>query len=322
LAKLKIGVIGVGSLGQHHARVCTELSNAELAGVADLNETRGREIAGRHQVPFFADHRELLKQVDAVCIAAPTTMHFQIAKDSLEQGKQVLVEKPITSTVSQARELIALAEQKKLKLQVGHIERFNPAFKAAGPHIKDPMFLECIRLTTYTGRNTDVSVVLSQMIHDIDIVLSLVNSELERVSASGLCLVSGSEDIANARLEFRNGCAASLTASRISGKKERQMRVFQKDSYITVDYLNPGVQIQQIKDGPRKTADPSQSIAYIEPKIEQVESLKAELSSFAECILNDTVPLVTGRDGLRALQAAEEIMREIEKRNERLKASP
>ena len=319
MAKLKIGVIGVGSLGQHHARALSELPQVELAGVSDINESRVREIAGRHKVPFYADYRELLAKVDAVSIAVPTILHFQIAKDVLAQGKHVLVEKPVTTTVDQTQELIALAEQKRLKLQVGHIERFNPAFKAAAGHIQDPMFLECLRLTTFTGRNTDVSVVLSQMIHDIDIVLSLVNSELERVSACGLCLVSGSEDIANARLEFRNGCAASLTASRISGKKERQMRVFQKDSYITVDYLNPGVQIQKIKDGPRKAADPSQSIACIEPKIEQVESLKEELSSFADCILNDTVPLVTGRDGLRALQAAEEIMREIEKRNQKLK---
>ena len=319
MAKLKIGVIGVGSLGQHHARVCTELPNAELAGVADINPARGREIAARHKVPFFADHKDMLKQVDAVSIAVPTTMHHLIAMDALAAGKHVLVEKPITATVAQARELIALAEQNKLKLQAGHIERFNPALKAAAAYIKYPAFLECVRLTTYTGRNTDVSVVLSQMIHDIDIVLSLVDSELELVSAIGDSLASGSEDIANVRLEFKNGCVASLTASRISGKKERKMRFFQKDSYITVDFLNPGVKVHKLKGDPRGVSDLSQVMELIEPQIDKVEQLKAELGSFADCIINDTIPLVSGRDGLRALQVAEEIMGEIEKRNQRLK---
>ncbi|MBI5806749.1 Gfo/Idh/MocA family oxidoreductase [candidate division TA06 bacterium] len=319
MAKLKIGVIGVGSLGQHHARVCAELTNAELAGVADLNETRGREIAGRHQVPFFADHRELLKQVDAVSIVVPTTMHHQVARDSLEAGKHVLVEKPITATVEQAEELLKLAGSNNLKLQVGHIERFNPALLAASPHIHDPKFIECLRISPFGGRNTDVPVVLDLMIHDIDIVLSLVNSELERVSAIGCSLVSGREDIANARLEFKNGCVANLTASRISGKKERKMRFFQKDSYVAVDFLNHGVRVHKLKGDPGGVSDLSQVMELIEPEIDQVEQLKAELGSFADCIINDTIPLVSGRDGLRALQVAEEIMEEIEKRNQRLK---
>lgn len=319
MAKLKIGVIGVGSLGQHHARVCTELSNAELAGVADINPERGQEVAGRHKVPFFADHRDLLRQVDAVSIVVPTTMHHQIAIDALAAGKHVLVEKPITATVAQARELITLAEQNKLKLQVGHIERFNPALLAASPHIHDPKFIECLRISPFGGRNTDVPVVLDLMIHDIDIVLSFVDSELERVSAIGCSLVSGREDIANARMEFRNGCVANLTASRISNKKERRMRFFQEYSYVTVDFLNPGVRVHKLKGDPRGVSDTSQVMEIIEPKIGKVEQLKAELGSFADCISNDTIPLVSGRDGLRALQAAEEIMLEIEKRNHRLK---
>lgn len=319
MSKIKIGVIGAGNLGQHHARVCTELANAELAWVCDSNPERAREIAARHKVPFCQDYRELLEKADAVSIVVPTTLHHQAARDALSAGKHVLVEKPITATVGQAEELIALAEQKNLRFQVGHIERFNPALKSAAEHIQDPTFLECSRLTTFTGRNTDVSVVLSQMIHDIDIVLTLVKSELERVSAAGLALVSGSEDIAHAQLEFKNGCVANLTASRISGKKERQMRVFQKDSYITVDYLNPGVSIHKLKGDPRGVSDLSQMVDCTEPKVDKTEQLKAELASFADCIINNAVPLVTGRDGLRALQVAEEIRGEIEKRNQRLK---
>lgn len=319
MPKLRIGVIGTGNLGQHHARVCTELPNAELAGVADLNEVRGREVAARHKVPFFADHRDLLKQVDAVSIVVPTTMHHLVAMDALAAGKHVLVEKPITATVEQAEELLKLAGSKNLKLQVGHIERFNPALLAAAAHIHGSKYIECLRISPFGGRNTDVPVVLDLMIHDIDIVLSLVNSELERVSAIGYSLVSDREDIANARLEFKNGCVANLTASRISSKKERKMRLFQENSYVTVDFLNPGVKVHKLKGDPRRVSDLSQVMELIEPKIDKVEQLKAELGAFADCIINDTIPLVSGRDGLRALQVAEEIMGEIEKRNQRLK---
>lgn len=319
MAKLKIGVIGVGSLGQHHARVLSELPQVELAGVADISEERVREIATRHQVPFLTDHRELLKQADAVSIVVPTSFHYQVAKEALEMGKHVLVEKPITATVAQAEELIHLAEKKKLKLQVGHIERFNPALKAAAGYIRDPKYIECLRISPFAGRNTDIPVVLDLMIHDIDIVLNFVDSELERISAIGLSLVSPKEDIANARLEFRNGCVANLTASRISGKKERRTRFFQKDSYVSVDYLNPGVKVCKLKGDPKGVFDLTKMVEIIEPKIEPVEQLKAELSSFADCIINDTNPLVSGWNGLKALQVAEEIMKEIEKRNERFK---
>ncbi|MBI4727067.1 Gfo/Idh/MocA family oxidoreductase [candidate division TA06 bacterium] len=319
MSKLKIGVIGVGHLGQHHARALAELPQAELAGVADINEPRARKVAGRHKVQFYSDYCELLKQVDAVSIVVPTTMHHQVAKDALAAGKHVLVEKPITATVAQAEELVALAESKNLKLQVGHIERFNPALKAAAGHIHNPKFIECIRISPFSSRNTDVPVVLDLMIHDIDIILTFVHSELERVSAAGLSLVSGKEDIANARLEFRNGCLANLTASRISSKKERKARFFQLDSYISVDYLNPGVKICKLNGDPRGVSDLSKVVDCIEPEIAKTEQLKAELSSFADCILDGAVPLVTGQDGLRALQVAEKIMKEIKKRNERLK---
>jgi predicted dehydrogenase len=319
LPKLKIGVIGAGNLGQHHARVCTELVNAELAGVCDSNPERGGEIAARHKVPFYQDHRELLDKADAVSIAVPTTLHHQIAKDALSAGKHVLVEKPVTATVDQAEELVDLADAKKLKLQVGHIERFNPGFRAAAGHIHDPKFIECVRISPFGGRNTDVPVVLDLMIHDIDIVLNFVRSELERVTAIGASLVSGEVDIANARLEFANGCLANLTASRISGKKERRARFFQVGSYVSVDYLKPEAKVFKLLGGPKGVPDPSQLMECIEPKIEKAEPLKAELQAFVDCILNDAEPLVTGRDGLRALRVAHLILEEIEKRNKMFK---
>jgi predicted dehydrogenase len=319
LSKIKIGVIGTGSLGQHHARVCTELANAELTGVCDSSPERAREIAARHKVPFYQDHHELLEKVDAVSIVVPTILHHQVARDALSAGKHVLVEKPITATVAQAEELVALAEARKLKLQVGHIERFNPALRAAAGHIHDPKFIECVRISPFGGRNTDVPVALDLMIHDIDIVLNFVSSELDRVSAIGASLVSDGVDIASARLEFKNGCVANLTASRISNKKERRMRLFQKDSYVTVDFLNPGVKVHKLKGDPRGVSGLSQVMELIEPNIDQVEQLKAELGSFADCIINDTIPLVSGRDGLRALRVAHRIMEEIEKRNRMFK---
>jgi predicted dehydrogenase len=311
LSKLKSGVIGVGSLGQHHARVYTELKDAELAGVADINVDQGQKVAERHKVPFYADYRELLQKVDAVSIAVPTTQHHQVARDALGQGKHVLLEKPITTTVEQAEELVKLAESNKLKLQVGHIERFNPAVRAAAGQVQNPMFIDCTRIAPFGGRNTDVPVVLDLMIHDIDIILTLVRSDLERVSAIGYSLVSEREDIANARLEFANGCVANITASRISAKKERKVRFFQRNAYISVDYLKPEVKVYKLKGEPKGTLDLAKLIDYSEPRLDKVEPLKAELSAFIDCIDRNTEPVVTGQDGLRALKVAEQILKEI-----------
>jgi predicted dehydrogenase len=309
----------VGSLGQHHARVYTELENVELAGVADINVERGQEIAARHRVPFYADYRELLPRVDAVSIVVPTTLHHRVARDAMQQGRHVLLEKPITETVEQAEELVKLAEAKRLKLQVGHIERFNPAVRAAAGEVQDPMFIECTRISPFGGRNTDVPVVLDLMIHDIDIILTLVRSELERVSAIGCSLLSQREDIANARLEFANGCVANITASRISAKKERKVRFFQRNAYISVDYLKPGIRVYRLNGEPKGAPDLSKLVDYSEPRLDQVEPLKAELSAFADCIIKDTQPAVTGQDGLRALRVAEQILQEIEKRKKIIK---
>jgi predicted dehydrogenase len=313
-----VGVIGVGSLGQHHARNYTEIKDVVLSGVADADPARALEIAVRHKTQAFADYRELLRQVDAVSVAVPTSLHHAVAKDVIAAGKHLLLEKPITSTIAQAREIVDLAGRAKIKLQIGHIERFNPALRAAAPHIRDPRFIECTRIAPYVTRGTDVPVVLDLMIHDIDIVLSFVRSPVERISAIGFNPVSDREDIANARLEFANGCVANVTASRISVKKERKVRFFQRNAYINVDYMKPDVKVYTLKGDPKGVLDLAKMVEYAEPRIDKVEPLKAELTAFVDCILHDTEPLVTGDDGLRALVVAEAILEDIGRSKARL----
>lgn len=321
MSKLRVGVIGVGSLGQHHARNYSEIKDVVLAGVADADPARALEIAVRHRTQAFADHRELLRQVDAVSVVVPTSLHHQVARDVIAAGRHLLLEKPITSTIAQAREIVDLAGQAGIKLQVGHIERFNPAVRAAAPHIRDPKFIECTRIAPYVTRGTDVPVVLDLMIHDIDIILSFVRSQVERISAIGFNPVSEREDIANARLEFANGCVANVTASRISVKKERKVRFFQRNAYVNVDYMKPDVKVYRLTGDPKGVLDLAKMVEYTEPRIDKVEPLKAELTAFVECVRNDTEPLVTGGDGLRALQVAEAILEDIARRKARLAAA-
>ncbi|HTY07991.1 MAG TPA: Gfo/Idh/MocA family oxidoreductase [Candidatus Edwardsbacteria bacterium] len=318
MAKLNVGVIGVGSLGQHHARNFSEIKEVCLAGVADADVARAQEIAAKHKVTAYSDYHELLQNVDAVSVVVPTSLHHAVARDVIAGGKHLLLEKPITSTIAQAEEVVRLAGEKKIKLQVGHIERFNPALRAAAPHIHDPKFIECTRIAPYVTRGTDVPVVLDLMIHDIDIILSFVRSEVERISAIGFNPVSDQEDIANARLEFANGCVANVTASRISIKKERKVRFFQRNAYINVDYMKPDVKVYKLKGDPKGVLDLAKMVDYTEPRIDKVEPLKAELTAFVDCILHDTEPLVTGGDGLRALKVAEAILEDIAKRKTKL----
>jgi predicted dehydrogenase len=316
--KLRVGVIGVGSLGQHHARVYTELPGVILAGVADADPARAREIAGRHKTAAYDDYRTMLKDIQAASIVVPTSLHQAVAKDCLEAGVHVLVEKPIAAEPDQAREMVALARSKKLVLQVGHIERFNPAVRAAAMYIADPKFVEVTRIAPFVGRGTDVPVVLDLMIHDIDIILSFVRSELERISAIGFCLVSDKEDIANARLEFKNGCVANVTASRISVKKERKIRFFQRNAYINIDYMKPETKLYRLKGEPRGVLDLAKMVDYREPKIDKTEPLKAELEAFVRCLADKTEPVVTGEDGLRALEVAGRILEAIAEHREKL----
>ncbi len=311
MSKLKVGVIGVGSLGQHHARNYSEIKDVVLAGVADADHARAQEIAAKHKTVAYADYHELLKYVDAVSVAVPTRLHHQVARDVIAAGKHLLLEKPIASTIAQAEEIVAQAAAQGIKLQIGHIERFNPALRAASPYIKDPKFIECTRIAPYVTRGTDVPVVLDLMIHAIDIILSFVRSEVGHISAIGFNPVSDQEDIANARLEFANGCVANVTASRISIKKERKVRFFQRNAYINVDYMKPDVKVYKLKGNPKGVLDLATMVDYSEPRIDKVEPLKAELTAFVDCIIKGTEPLVTGNDGLRALQVAQAILADI-----------
>jgi len=313
MSKLRVGVIGVGSLGQHHARVFTEIKNVELVGVADSDPQRAIEIAAKHKTQAFPDYRELLEQTQAVSVVVPTSLHYEVAKQVIAFGNHLLLEKPITSRIAEAEELVKLAEEKAIKLQVGHIERFNPAIRAASVHIQDPKFIECTRIAPFVSRGTDVPVVLDLMIHDIDIILSFVRSPLKNISAIGFNLVSEKEDIANARLEFANGCVANVTASRISVKKERKIRFFQRNAYINVDYMKPEVKVYKLKGEPKGVLDLSKMVDYQELKIDKVEPLKAELSAFVDCVVHGREPLVTGQDGLMALKVAGDILATIEK---------
>jgi predicted dehydrogenase len=319
MEKMRVGVIGVGNLGQHHARVYTEIPGVQLVGVADSDLSRAKEVAGRHRgAAFYQDYRNLLKEIQAVSIVVPTSRHYQVAMDCLQAGLHVLVEKPIAASEAQAEEMVRLAEARKLVLQVGHIERFNPAVRAAAGYISDPKFVEVIRIAPFGGRGTDVPVVLDLMIHDIDIILSFVGSDLERISAIGFALVSQKEDIANARLEFANGCVANVTASRISAKKERRIRLFQRQAYINIDYMKPEVKIYRLKGEPRGMLDLAKMVEYFEPKMDRVEPLRAELESFVRSVREGRGPLVSGRDGLRALRVAVRIMKAIEEHRRKL----
>jgi predicted dehydrogenase len=234
--KINIGVIGVGHLGSLHSKMYDEIETANFVGVFDVNEEKRNEVASKYRVKAFASMDELLRVVDAVSIATVTMTHFEVAKHVLMAGKHVLIEKPITSTLAEADELIAIAKQKNVLIQVGHIERFNPAIISLESYQMKPMFIESHRLAQFNPRGTDVAVVLDLMIHDIDIILSLVNSPVKQIDASGVAVVSDTPDIANARLQFENGCVANVTSSRISRNKMRKMRMFQSNAYIAIDF--------------------------------------------------------------------------------------
>lgn len=300
--KLKFGVVGVGHLGAFHTKVYSRLDSIKLIGVCDCNLERSIEIGKKYHTASFADYEELFDKVDAVSIAVPTSLHYNIAKDFLSHGIHVLIEKPITKTLSEADELIELARDNKLILQVGHIERFNSAVLAIEPYLQKPKFIECQRLGPFHKRVKDVGVVLDLMIHDIDIVLGLMEQDVVKIEAVGLSTVSDYEDVANVRLTFEDGTIADITASRITKDIVRKMRIFQEDSYISLDYVNQDTAIF------KKTGD-----KIIKEKIRVVkkEPLKKELKSFIECVRTGKKPVVSGVEGRRALQVALEIIAKI-----------
>jgi predicted dehydrogenase len=306
--KIKVAVVGVGHLGRHHARIYTEIDGAELVGVSDVDEKQGRKIAEKLGVAYFKDYRELLDKVDAVSIVTPTEYHHEIACEFLRKSVHTLVEKPITHQPSQAAEMIKLSEENSCVLQVGHVERFNGAVQKVREYIKEPRFIEVNRLSKFPERSLDIGVVLDLMIHDIDIILSFVDSPVKEIAAVGSPVLSGKEDIANCRLTFENGCVANVTASRISYKPERKFRVFQSDSYISLDYGKQDFVIYRKKK--ENITSPS-DVERIVPKLEKTEPLKEELIDFLHTIKEEKEPTVSGYHGLTALKLALSITEQI-----------
>lgn len=303
--KIRCAVIGVGYLGRFHAQKYKSLENVELIGVCDLNVEICQAVADELSVKAYTDYRALFGHVDAVSIAATTTTHFAIARACLMAGIHVLIEKPMTETVSQANELIALAKTHHAKLQVGHLERFNSARLALDAHLTKPLFIESSRLAPFNPRGADVNVILDLMIHDIDIIQTIVKSPIKHIDAQGAPVLSGSIDIANARITFENHCVANVTASRISFKTERKMRIFQEDTYLSIDYQNKQLAVFQKGSGEMFPGIPD--IIQQESVFATGDALLLEIKAFVQCIACDTTPLVTGEEGRAALATAAQI---------------
>ena len=315
---LKAGVLGAGHLGKIHLKLLQESSEYELIGFYDPIESYAKQVSKEFGYKFVESIDELIDMVDVIDIVTPTLNHFECAKKAIKKGKHIFIEKPITKTVEEAEILRDLVQQMHVRGQVGHVERFNPAFTAVSGMIQNPMFIECHRLAEFNPRGTDVPVVLDLMIHDIDIILSVVNSEVKEVHASGVSVISETPDIANARIEFENGCVANLTASRISMKNMRKSRFFQKDAYISVDFLEKKSEVVKMKDAPKdpddfamilQNAEGNKKQIYFEnPKIQQNNAILDELESFASSIENNTIPVVSLKQGAKALQVAQQII--------------
>jgi predicted dehydrogenase len=309
MSKIRAAVIGVGYLGRFHAQKYAQLDACELVAVVDGRQDVRDAVAAEVKSRAVADYRELLGEVDAVSVVTPTPAHFAIADAFLEAGAHVLVEKPITETPEQARALISRARDRKRILQVGHLERFNAAILAAEPHLSTPRFMECQRLAPYKERGTDVNVVLDLMIHDIDLVQSLAGSDIVSIDAIGTPVFSGEIDIANARIRFANGCVANTTASRVSMKTERKLRIFEDAAYISLDLQQKILTLIRKREGiPQAGQLP---VTIEEANLEQGDALKSEIASFLDCIRNDRAPIVSGEDGLRALETAIRITEQV-----------
>jgi predicted dehydrogenase len=322
MEKIKIGVIGVGHLGRHHARVYSQIPEVQLVGVQDTDSEKAQKVSKEFDTRYFENLDDLLEKLDAVSLVVPTTFHYSLACEILNQGKNLLIEKPITETVKQAEELVSIAKAKNLILQVGHIERFNPAFKTIENLKLEPKFIESHRLAQFDPRGTDVAVILDLMIHDLDLILSLVKSKVKRIESAAVAVISDSEDIANARLTFENGCVANITSSRISAHPLRKMRLFEKNSYISLDFLERSVEIYKLVDanfvpeeekekksvvGNIPIGEVGKTIIYEKPEIKTEDMLTSEIESFLNAVKSKTRPKVSGEDGKRALEVALEI---------------
>jgi predicted dehydrogenase len=315
---LKAGVLGAGHLGKIHLRLLKQSEKYELVGFYDADEENGKKVEAEFGYKFFNSIDALIDAVDMVDIVTPTLSHYDCAKQAIARSKHIFIEKPITNTVEEAEHIRQLLAENNLRGQVGHVERFNPAYLAVKDEINSPMFIETHRLAEFNPRGTDVPVVLDLMIHDIDIILSVVKSKVKKVSASGVAVISDTPDIANARLEFENGCVANLTASRISLKKMRKARFFQKDAYISVDFLTKKCEVVKMKDAPENPGDfdmilqnaegVKKQIYFDNPSVPDNNSILDELETFADAINNNTTPIVTLHDGTEALRVATQII--------------
>lgn len=324
MEKLKIGVIGTGHLGKFHIKLFKQIENCELVGVFDIEKSTAQNVGNEFGVKVFDTIDNLLNEVNAVSIAAPTSSHYEVSKKCLEKNIHVFVEKPITASISEAEELIKITAEKNLNMQVGHVERFNPALISLEKYILEPKFIQTDRLAQFNPRGTDVAVVLDLMIHDIDIILSLVKSEVKEIAASGVAVVSNTIDIANARIQFENGAVANVTASRISQKRMRKMRIFQRDNYIALDFITGVSEVYRlipvdervgnglISFGDIGVGEKKKRVIYEQPEIKEINVLKYELELFVDSVLKKERPVVSGEDGLRALKVAQLILKKIE----------
>jgi predicted dehydrogenase len=312
---LKVGVLGAGHLGKIHLKLLQQSSKYQLIGFYDPSEENAKKVAEEFGYTSYNSIDELIDAVDVVDIVTPTLSHFECAKNAIEKGRHIFIEKPIAKTILEAEAIKTLASQYHVKGQVGHVERFNPAFTAVKDMIDNPMFIETHRLAEFNPRGTDVPVVLDLMIHDIDIILSVVKSKVKNIHASGISVISETPDIANARIEFENGCVANLTSSRISMKNMRKTRFFQKDAYISVDLLEKKAEVVKMKDAPENPGDfdmilqndegVKKQIYFDNPQVTNNNAILDELETFADAINNDTTPIVTLNNGAEALRIAQ-----------------
>src|SRR6185437_3999852 len=316
---LKVGVFGVGHLGKFHLNNWKEIKQAELVGFYDPEDINAAEVSQKYQLPRFTDADALMDACDVIDIVAPTPLHFNLCQKAIRKGKHVFVEKPLANTMEEAREIVKLVRESNVKLQVGHVERFNPAYLAVQSIPLNPLFIEVHRLAQFNPRGTEVSVILDLMIHDIDIILSVVKSEVGNISASGVAVMTDTPDIASVRIEFHNGCVANLTSSRISMKKMRKMRLFQKDAYIGIDFLNKKTEIIKLKTAQDadafsfdiETPNGKRTIALSNPSVPEVNAIRMELEKFTEAVLNNTPTRVSEVDGFRAMDIAHQILHKI-----------
>jgi predicted dehydrogenase len=320
---LRVGVIGVGHLGKIHVRILKELNtHFDLVGIYDSNEQTARQVSQEFGLKYFESPKDLMNSVDCVDVVTPTISHYEYVSEAIKMRKHVFVEKPLAETMDEAKSLVALCLEADVKVQVGHVERFNPAFQAAIPYFNSPMFIETHRLAQFNPRGTDVPVVLDLMIHDLDVILSVVKSRVKKISASGVAVVSDSHDMTNARLEFENGCVANLTASRISLKNMRKSRFFQKDAYISVDFLSKELEVVRMQDleGEADQFDivleigkenVKKKILIDKPELQEVNAIKEELSSFYDSVKNNYIPKVSIENGFEAMEVAHEILKKL-----------